>query len=118
MRQDSQNLLDYVDQLIKGDTPGHPFRGNQHTSGEGSADSGSSSPKPGMKLDPKFATHYKRGDKVKASFTVQGMKMGNEYTVTRVAAMESPFGTFVNYELDGKFWIGNAEFITTKVERK
>jgi len=71
--------------------------------------------RPGAKDKMSASTRFKVGDKVVAQDSVQGMKKGQTYKVTDIRMQDTPWGTFVDYQLDGNRWIGNAPFVLSKV---
>jgi len=71
--------------------------------------------RPGAKDKMSASTRFKVGDKVVARDSVQGMKKGQTYKVTNIRMQDTPWGTFVDYQLDGNRWIGNAPFVLSKV---
>lgn len=52
-------------------------------------------------------TMIKVNQRVRASMSVQGMVANRVYEVTDVNAKRTPFGTFVQYQLDNNLWVQN-----------
>jgi hypothetical protein len=61
-------------------------------------------------------TTFQEGDTVQAKHTVQGMVAGQEYKVTDVMTKRYAYGTFVDYQLDGKVWVSNLHMLASKVQ--
>lgn len=61
-----------------------------------------------------FDSKYNVGDRVVARVNAQGMKKGQVYTVTDIEQQVTPWGTFVDYKLDNKMWVGNGHLVLDK----
>lgn len=60
-------------------------------------------------------SRYKVGDTVVSRVAAQGMKKGQTYKVTDISVQDTPWGTFFDYQLDGKLWVGNGHLVLDKV---
>jgi ribosomal protein S20 len=60
-------------------------------------------------------SRYKVGDTVVSRVAAQGMKKGQTYKVTDISMQDTPWGTFFDYQLDGKLWVGNGHLVLDKV---
>jgi hypothetical protein len=67
------------------------------------------------KAEMAMDSRYKVGDTVVARVAAQGMKKGQTYKVTDISMQDTPWGTFFDYQLDGKLWVGNGHLVLDKV---